>query len=92
MSNIAWRWDEFWAAINGAPYETLVAVGQELDGDDFVQWFSRKAHRTQEEILESAPETVKQHFYGLNAIKPITVMSLGIHSRQPIKTIDRRGR
>lgn len=90
MARIAIDWSSLWAMVKEMPIEGLRGVGQELDGDDFTHWIASRSPRTQVEVLESAPESIQQHFYSKNVIHPFTINALGIKPSKSIKLIDRR--
>ena len=74
MTNLSWS--DLWPIALGMPHYTLAELGHQLGDDDFVDWLRTRSPRVQLEVVEDAPEALKQHLYREHALCGATVMAL----------------
>ncbi len=57
-----WDWSSFWGIFNNAQPEpvTVNAAVKDIFNKDFMRWFSGLSAKTQIEVLEDAPQEIKQ--------------------------------
>jgi len=84
-------WPSFWMMFISSTPDIMRATWRELNAsDDFEMWLRSRTPKVQIEILESAPDQVREHLYRAMVMHPFTAEMLGVSG--PTKVIDRRYR
>lgn len=85
------RWDQLWAEFKTMPNEMKVQIAVSLDNGEaagFERWLAGRSPKAQIDILDNAPDDLKQHFYKRGLLSPFAVFALDIQSHTPVR--DRR--
>lgn len=85
------RWSDAWGQFRMMPVEMKQAFAIALDDGEsngFERWLKSRSPRVQVEILDNAPEQLREHLRDCGALSPLAAFAMEVKS--DTKVVDRR--
>lgn len=87
------EWRQLWGEFKTMPDEMKAQVALSLDGGEqrgFENWVESRSPKAQVDVLDNAPDDIKEYFYKRNILSPFAVFAMDIKSKTPVKDMRSR--
>lgn len=81
-------WSQLWAEFKTMPVEMMNQVAVSLDAgedDGFEKWLKSRSPKAQVDVLDNAPDPLRQHMYEHGILSPFAVFAMDIESKTKVK-------